>query len=519
MSMKRMKHLLVLCLALVMVVGLLSVTALADGSMQVTFSQKGGAYYFPGDELTVTVTGLPSGYDSADVTLSHNGGNVLEAVGAPACGDTTYAQTYRVAKITGNHRSVKFDATYTSVEGPDTASGTIAMNLRNRLTVTLTDAGQPLSDATVVLHHAYGSPDITLQAQGSGTYVTGRTALSNDWYDYVSVTTADGRTATIDETTSGGSLMDAIRAGTDLVNASYAFDGYTVAGTLYVNGAGVSNWSTRYAGPYGETIDFDPMVDAAEEKALSVDADNDPVYAEATVYTPGPNGRPVTDGTYGGDGFNWQLINGKYITYFWVKATTYYNVSFDTDSGSNVATQEVAYNGTATEPEDPTRSGYKFLGWYTEGDEAFDFDTPITSSVTLHAKWQAETPVTPVEVPYYVYAYSERLDGSYHKTEDTYYAPVGEKVTAPVDVLRHYYLNEKKSTLDGTIVKIEDFDDFVVLKVYYDLIDYKITYTSDLLRPLRRRHAQVQGYSSAQGLQVRRLDALLEYHRLRLRHL
>ena len=37
MSMKRMKHLLVLCLALVMVVGLLSVTALADdtGTVQV----------------------------------------------------------------------------------------------------------------------------------------------------------------------------------------------------------------------------------------------------------------------------------------------------------------------------------------------------------------------------------------------------------------------------------------------------------------------------------------------------
>lgn len=411
MSMKRMKRLLVLCLALVMVVGLLSVTALADGSMQVTFSQKGGAYYFPGDELTVTVTGLPSGYNSTNVTLSHNGGDVLEAVGSADCGEKTYAQTYRVARIEKAWISVQFTATYPDMA---TASGTIAMNLRNQLTVTLPDAGQPLSGAEVVLHHAWGGSDITLQAQGSGTYVTGRTALSNGGYDYVSVTTADGRTATITETTSGGSLMNAIRAGTDLVEASYAFDGCTVAGTLYVNGTGVSNWSTRYAGPYGETIDFGPMVKAAEEKALSVDAANAPARAVATVYYPGSDNQPAAGSTYGGDGFNWQLINGKYITYFWVKATTYYNVSFDTNGGSNVDTQEVVWNGTAIKPEDPTRSGYKFLGWYTEDDKAFDFATPIASSVTLYAKWEKDATPAP-DLHYYVDASfpSRLLTGTY----------------------------------------------------------------------------------------------------------
>lgn len=32
--------------------------------------------------------------------------------------------------------------------------------------------------------------------------------------------------------------------------------------------------------------------------------------------------------------------------------------------------------------------GYKFLGWYTEDDELFDFDTVLTENITLYGKWE-----------------------------------------------------------------------------------------------------------------------------------
>lgn len=63
-----------------------------------------------------------------------------------------------------------------------------------------------------------------------------------------------------------------------------------------------------------------------------------------------------------------------------------YTVTFDSNEGSAVAEQSVVYNGTATEPEQPTRTGYTFLGWFN-GDTEYEFDTPITKNLTLTAKW------------------------------------------------------------------------------------------------------------------------------------
>ena len=65
-----------------------------------------------------------------------------------------------------------------------------------------------------------------------------------------------------------------------------------------------------------------------------------------------------------------------------------YTVTFDSDGGSAVAEQSVVYNGTATMPEQPTRTGYTFVGWYNN-DTEYEFSTPITKNLTLTAKWEA----------------------------------------------------------------------------------------------------------------------------------
>lgn len=63
------------------------------------------------------------------------------------------------------------------------------------------------------------------------------------------------------------------------------------------------------------------------------------------------------------------------------------SITFDSDGGSNVASQTILAGETATEPTNPTRSGYTFEGWYL-GSVLFDFSTPITGDLTLTAKWQ-----------------------------------------------------------------------------------------------------------------------------------
>ena len=71
----------------------------------------------------------------------------------------------------------------------------------------------------------------------------------------------------------------------------------------------------------------------------------------------------------------------------WIKnEAEMFTVTFDSAGGSTVADQTVEKGAAAVEPEEPTREGYSFLGWYI-GDTLFRFRTPITADITLTAKW------------------------------------------------------------------------------------------------------------------------------------
>ena len=67
-------------------------------------------------------------------------------------------------------------------------------------------------------------------------------------------------------------------------------------------------------------------------------------------------------------------------------------VTFDSNGGSAVEPQIVGHGEKATEPETPTREGYDFVGWFKKDGKEFDFDTEITSDITLIAKWKENSP-------------------------------------------------------------------------------------------------------------------------------
>jgi uncharacterized protein (TIGR02145 family)/uncharacterized repeat protein (TIGR02543 family) len=65
-------------------------------------------------------------------------------------------------------------------------------------------------------------------------------------------------------------------------------------------------------------------------------------------------------------------------------------VKFNSNGGSKVDSQNVVYEGTATSPTAPTKTGYTFGGWYMEPalTNAWTFSTnTVTSDTTLFAKW------------------------------------------------------------------------------------------------------------------------------------
>lgn len=64
-----------------------------------------------------------------------------------------------------------------------------------------------------------------------------------------------------------------------------------------------------------------------------------------------------------------------------------------TFEGTSVPEQTIDKNGTATKPEDPTKTDYTFKGWYKDPEfkDEFKFDTKIDTDTTIYAKWE-ETP-------------------------------------------------------------------------------------------------------------------------------
>jgi uncharacterized repeat protein (TIGR02543 family) len=70
-------------------------------------------------------------------------------------------------------------------------------------------------------------------------------------------------------------------------------------------------------------------------------------------------------------------------------------VTFDANGGSPTpATQTVTVGQRATQPSNPSRSGYTFGGWFTDGGSStgtfadqWNFNTAVTSKMTLYAKW------------------------------------------------------------------------------------------------------------------------------------
>ena len=69
--------------------------------------------------------------------------------------------------------------------------------------------------------------------------------------------------------------------------------------------------------------------------------------------------------------------------------TEQYTVIFESNGGSVVEKQTVADGQKVSRPEDPTKEGFVFEGWYTDSGmtTAYDFGSEVTESFTLYAKW------------------------------------------------------------------------------------------------------------------------------------
>ena len=107
--------------------------------------------------------------------------------------------------------------------------------------------------------------------------------------------------------------------------------------------------------------------------------------------------------------------------------TPYYTVSFDTNGGSQIESQEILSGSTAVRPDDPTRDNFIFINWYADPSlsSIYDFNTPVRAEITLYAGWNAveppenpEEPIDPITKPEDITFINIKKDGSYKTPSD-----------------------------------------------------------------------------------------------------
>lgn len=196
---------------------------------------------------------------------------------------------------------------------------------------------------------------------------------SDDWYPMQTIAYGDKVVKPVDPTLDG-----------------YDFDGWLLDGKAYSFDTPVTadmtltaSWKTAQVKTH--TVTF---TGAGDDFTQTV-ADG----SSATVPTvPSKKGYTFA-GWYSGDSlydFTTPVTDDLTVEAHWTKNT--YTVSFDSNGGSDVDSQQVEYKDTASQPDNPTLDGYTFQGWTLDGDP-YDFNTPVTSSITLKALWSKNTPV------------------------------------------------------------------------------------------------------------------------------
>ena len=354
--------------------------------------------YFLGDIFTVTAkANLGDATVTMDYTLS-DGKRPFELINTTQNTDGSYTFTYQIKQLTGNWYNVPFTATAAKRTQTATDTESYAMNLRNRIHLTIKDSDDTeITDATVLRKNNYvADPDPT-DRDAVMTYIPADKeyrchdwAVSNDDSGTIIITLKDGRTATLTTDKNGRDIRKMLKAGTEEIYCEYKFPAYTITGKLYLNGQeiykpdGTSHYTKTISGKFGTKIDYTPLKDWAKQLVMeTLDKVNEPVDAVVTVYKDGGTYAPEE---YFGD-------QRKLENYVFVDVTTYYGVTFNVDGTvSSKDTQKVVYNGQASAPQMADKTGYTFDGWYTSVDDdgsKYVFNTPVTKSLTLYAGYIA----------------------------------------------------------------------------------------------------------------------------------
>lgn len=189
---------------------------------------------------------------------------------------------------------------------------------------------------------------------------------------------------------------------------------------------------------YGNNGEYSSQVVKAGETVSEPSAPSRSGYSFRGWYT------ETTGGTKGGTKFDFGTGITSDITLYahWISNSSSsggggytpstYTVTFYMNDGTDAVytTSTAYYGGTISAPTQPTRTGYDFVGWYTDaaGTMAYSFSNPLDGNLALYAKWA-----------------SNARQLSINK-EPFLYDPTADE----------YYLLDKLDSLSGTLTNAND---------------------------------------------------------------
>jgi len=176
---------------------------------------------------------------------------------------------------------------------------------------------------------------------------------------------------------------------TDPTKTGYRFKGWKLNGATY-------NFANAVTG----NITLKAVWEKIEYVKVTFNTDGGSNVAEQKIEK-GKTATKPADPTRTGYRFKgWELNGSTYnfsgvvnsditLKAVWEKIETV-TITFNTDGGSNVASQTIEKGKTATKPANPTKDGYTFAGWTLNG-AAYNFVDAVNSNITIKATWTQKT--------------------------------------------------------------------------------------------------------------------------------
>lgn len=164
------------------------------------------------------------------------------------------------------------------------------------------------------------------------------------------------------------------------------------------------------------------------------------------------------------------MTKQRRIKLHWDNLRDGYCISFYSNGGNYVAPIVKRYGVEIVQPENPTKQGYDFAGWYTEKELKNPYTFPETmpdQDAALYAKW------IPAKVNYTIKYYEEGTNGTYELIDTVKEEALTEAIVSPTPATRTGF---STPTTQSAEVKA---DGSTVIEYYYARNKYTITYVSD----------------------------------------